>query len=133
MRFSLWLARVHARAGRFGAALAAPADVFRRGVLAFAHPRVSSAFDLAPEVEVLADGVRLRGALAHRDGSRVAGSSLERVFHVRGNGLEGEERLLASGRARDVAFRMPGGAASKPGDPTRASYRLPGAPGAPIG
>jgi hypothetical protein len=133
LRFSLWLARVHARAGRTGAALAAPAAVFRRGVLAFASARVSSAFDLAPHVEVLEDGVRLRAALAHRDGSRADFTSIERTFRVRGAGLEVEERLLAAGRARGVAFRAPSGAASGSEEPARASYRLPGAPGAPIG
>lgn len=133
MRFSVWLARVHARAGRTGSALTAPVNVFRRGILAFAHPRVSSAFDLAPEVLVRPDGVLLRSALAHRDGSRVRGSSIERGFRVRGDGLEVEERLLASGSARGVAFRMPSGAVSTSEEPARASYRMPDAPSTAIG
>jgi hypothetical protein len=125
LRFSLWLARVHARAGRPGAALAEPARVFRRGVLAFAHPRVSSAFDLAPAVEVLEDGVRLRSALAHRDGSRAEGSSIERTYRVGGRGLEVEERLLARGGARAVSFRMPRAASAASAAADRASYRMP--------
>lgn len=133
MRFSLWLARVHARAGRLGSALAAPARVFRRGVLAFAEPHVSSAFDLAPEVHVLSEGVLLASALAHRDGSRLENSSLERTFRVRGKGLEVEDRLLSAGNAGGVAFALPKEAASVSSDPDHVSYRMPKAPGAAIG
>lgn len=133
MRFSLWLGRVHARAGRLGSALAAPARVFRRGVLAFADPLVSSAFDLAPEVHILSEGVLLASALAHRDGSRVEGSSLERTFRVRGNGLEVEDRLISPGNARGVAFAMPKEASSMSPDPHQLSYRMPKASNAAIG
>src|SRR6185436_12872273 len=88
MRFSVWRARVHLRAGRYAEALLAPARVLRRGPLAFAHPRVSSAFDLSPEVEVREGALLLRSSLAHRDGSCVAGSALARRFAVDGEGLE---------------------------------------------
>jgi hypothetical protein len=125
LRFSLWLARVHARAGRIGEALLAPARVFRDGVLAFASPRVSSAFDLAPEVEVLADGVLVRSMLAHRDGSRADGSALARRFRIDGEGLEVEDRLEAGGRARSLEFRFPRAARGAARAGSAASYRIP--------
>jgi hypothetical protein len=124
MRFSLWLARVHARAGRTRDALLAPVHVFRRGVLAFAHPRVSSAFDLAPVVEVHGDGVTLRAALAHRDGSRVSASSIERSYRIDGEGLEVEERLVSAGAARRVNYRVPVAARNVRRDGERVSYHL---------
>jgi hypothetical protein len=125
LRFSLWLARVHLRAGRFGDALLAPARVFRRGVLAFAHPRASSAFDLAPEIEVRGDGVVLRSALAQRDGTRVAGSAIEREFSIDGDGLEVVERVVSPGAARNLAYRTPGQARALPGKDGAYVWRMP--------
>jgi hypothetical protein len=107
LRFSLWLARVHARAGRMSAALLTPARVFRRGVLAFAHPRVSSAFHLSPTVEVHGDGITLHSALAHRDGTPISGSAIERRYRMDGEGLEIEEKLLSNGSARRVVYCVP--------------------------
>ncbi len=107
LRFSLWLARTHLRAGQRGRALLAPARTFRRGVLAFAHPRVSSAFDLAPEVAVAGDGIHIVSALAHRDGTPVPGSRLERSFRIDGSGLAVHERLLDGGGARRLRYRVP--------------------------
>ncbi len=63
----------------------------RRGVLAFAHPRVSSAFALDPELRLEGAGARLVSGLAHRDGSPVPGTRLERRFRVDGGGLVVEE------------------------------------------
>ena len=125
LRFSLWLARVHARARRFGRAVLAPAAVFRDGVLAFASPRVSSAFDLAPEIEVGDDGVVLRSALAHRDGSRAAGSALFRSFRIDGEGLEVEDRIESAGRTRGVSFRFPSSARGARREGSIACYRIP--------
>jgi hypothetical protein len=125
LRFSIWLARVHLRAGRYVEAPLAPAHVFRRGVLAFAHPRVSSSFDLAPEVEVREGEIVLRSALAHRDGSRAAGSALVRRFALDGEGLEVEEELRSTGAARGVEFRFPKAARDARREGTRAAYRLP--------
>lgn len=125
MRFSVWRARVHLRAGRYAEALLAPARVFRRGILAFAHPRVSSAFDLAPEIEIRDGEIRLRSSLAHRDGSRAAGSALARRFAVDGEGLEVEEELASAGDARAVDFRFPKAARETRRDGNRAAYRLP--------
>ena len=124
-RFSIWLARVHARAGRYGEALLAPVRVFRRGVLAFAHPRVSSAFDLAPEVEVREGEIVLRSSLAHRDGSRAKGSALVRRFAVDGEGLVVDEEIANAGDARGVEFRMPRAAREVVRQGNRAAYRLP--------
>jgi hypothetical protein len=125
VRFSLWLARVDWRGRRRLEALLRPARVLRRGVLAFAHPRVSSAFDLAPETVIRGDGIVLRGALAHRDGSRVPGSSLERSYSLDGEGLEVQERILSAGSARGLAYRVPRAARVLEQAPDRAIYHLP--------
>jgi hypothetical protein len=125
LRFSIWLARVHARAGRMVDALLAAPRVFCRGVLAFGHPRASSAFHLAPSVHVEGDGVTLRSALAHRDGSVIAGSALERRFRLDGRGLDVEEKLVAPGRARRVAYRVPAAASRIERSDRSVSYHLP--------
>jgi hypothetical protein len=125
LRFSIWLARVHLRAGRYGEALLAPARVFRRGVLAFADARVSSAFDLAPEVEVHDGEIVLRASLAHRDRARATGSALLRRFAVDGEGLEVEEELASAGDARGVEFRFPRAARAAVREGNHAAYRLP--------
>ncbi|MEM7306897.1 MAG: hypothetical protein AAF682_09515 [Planctomycetota bacterium] len=124
VRFSLWLSRVHRRAGRGREALAAPLSTFRRGVLAFAHPRVSSAFELAPGVKLLPDGLQLAGALCHRGGAPADGSRVERVFRVDGTGLEVEERLISAGRARGIGYAVPAAAVEVRRDASRISYRL---------
>jgi hypothetical protein len=124
LKFSLWLARVHARAGRVREALLAPPRVFRRGVMAFAHPRVSSAFDLAPDVEAHADGFTLRSRLAHRDGSPIEASAIERRYRIDGDGLAIDERLAAEGSARHVVYRVPSLARDLVRTGKRVSYRL---------
>ena len=98
--------------------------VARRGVLAFAHPRASSAFDLAPAVEVLGDGVLVKSALAHRDGSRVNGSALERRFTVDGDGLVVEEGLRNAGAARSVRYVVPAAATGVQQTASTARWRL---------
>ncbi|QDU67380.1 hypothetical protein Pla86_24610 [Planctomycetes bacterium Pla86] len=108
LRFSLWLARVEARAGRLGSALRTPLAVARRGILAFAHPRVSSAFDAEPEVDLIDHGLVVRSRLAHRDGEHVVGSALERTFRVDGQGLAVRDALASAGAARRVTFLHPG-------------------------
>lgn len=126
LQFSLWLARVHARAGRTSAALAAPVAVMRRGILAFSATTASSAFDLVPEVEVWADGVGLSSSLAHRDGSRVGASRLRRSFRVDGAGLEVHDEVLAAGGARAVRYRLPAAARDVRSGPHTFTYRLGG-------
>ena len=110
MRFSLWLARNHARGRRWGAALGAPLDVARRGVLDFASSAASSAFVRDARSEVDAAGVTLVGGLALRDGTDVPGARLERRFELDGRGLVVRERLLAPGDASDVRFTWPAAA-----------------------
>ncbi len=122
--FALWLARVHWRAGRVREALLAVPRTFARGVLAFAHPRVSSAFDLAPVVVVMSDGIALRSQLAHRDGSVATGSDLERVFRIDGEGLEVAEDLASTGAARGVAYVVPPAASDVARTETKVRYRL---------
>jgi len=125
LRFSIWLARVHARAGRLGDAALALPRVFRRGVLGFAAARASSEWDLAPEVSVEEDGVVLRSALAHHDGSRAAGSALVRRFRAGGSGIEVEDRLESAGEARGVELRLPAAARDARRDGASASYVVP--------
>jgi hypothetical protein len=107
VRFSGWLARVEWRAGRPLGVARVPLSIFKRGVLAVAAPRVSSAFALAPEVTLLPDGVELRSVLAWRGGTPVAGSALLRTYRLDGEGLSVREELLQSGAARDIAYGLP--------------------------
>ncbi|MCB9915502.1 MAG: hypothetical protein H6828_10190 [Planctomycetes bacterium] len=123
LRFSGWLARVAWRAGERGAALRAPFAMLKRGVLAFAHTRVSSAFGATAELELLPDGVRLVVPLAHRGGAEV-GARVERVFQVDGEGLCVRERVLAAGGVRGLRFRLPAAAVDAGGGPRDPHYRL---------
>lgn len=123
-RFSLWLARVAARRGQIGAALMTPARIARRGFFAFGHPRVSSAFDLAPEVRLEGTAIVMESRLAHRDGARVDASRLRRSFEVDGTGLVVDEELVADGGARSVQYRTPSAATDVREDGRRISWRL---------
>ncbi|MFO1010051.1 MAG: hypothetical protein U1F29_08320 [Planctomycetota bacterium] len=126
LRFSLWTARVHARAGRVGAALAEPWRALREGVLDYADGRVSSSFALAPEVDVRDFEVVVRAPLAYRDGTPVAGTRVERRFALAGDGLEVEERVLARGPAIGLEYRVPSGArAVERPNADEVRYRLP--------
>ena len=107
LRFSAWLARVDLRAGRHAAALARPVRVFSRGVLGYSSALVSSAFELAPHATPLSDGILLQRRLAHRDGTPLEQSRIERSFRIGGGALEVEERLLDSGGARGVEYHVP--------------------------
>jgi hypothetical protein len=124
LRFSGWVARVHWRAGRRLAACSAPLETFRRGVLAFGHSRVSSAFTLAPSVEVSTAAVRLVGPLAWRDGSSVPGTCIERRFRVDGGGLLVSERLLAAPGVRALDYPLPGAASEVRRAQGEVHYRL---------
>lgn len=129
LRFSLWLARVAWRARRPVEALKAPFGVARRGWLAFAHPRVSSAFHLSPTVDVAGDGVRLISALARRDGSVVPGLVLERSYSIDGEGLLVQERMLAAsesqvGKLEGLAYRIPAAAGEAESAAGVVRYRL---------
>ena len=124
LRFSAWLARVHLRAGRLREALGAPLETLRRGVLAFGSPRVSSAFALAPEVSVHADGFELTSQLAWRGGRALEGSRLVRRFLVDGEGLVVEEQLEHDGGAADVRYQLPPQARDAALAEGKAAYRL---------
>ncbi len=110
VRFSLWLARVAARAGRPREALAAPLRALREGLVAYGHPRVSSAFALTPKVALLPDGIDLEVELAHRGGVPGGGARVLRRLRLSGDGLEVSERLLAPGRVRALDYRVPSAA-----------------------
>jgi hypothetical protein len=122
LRFSAWLARNHARGGRWSDAFAAPFDVLRRGVLDFASSECSSAFDLAPEVSVQGAGLVLRSRLCWRGGAVVPGSRVERRFEVDGGGLVVHEDVIAAGAARGVDYEMPRAASECERSPL--TYRL---------
>jgi hypothetical protein len=127
LRFSLWLARNLARGDHWGEALAAPFDVAQRGYMDFASPAVSSAFDIAPQIEVLDDGVRVRCELAHRGGERAGGARIEREFRVDGEGLTLTERVLERGAVHELDYLVPKAArdvAGKPPDSQAIRYRL---------
>ncbi|MFT7670910.1 MAG: hypothetical protein ACI8X5_003623 [Planctomycetota bacterium] len=124
VRFSTWISRVHWRAGRKKEALCAPLKTFKRGVLAFAHSRVSSAFCLSPTVELIENGVRLRSSLAWRDGTPVPESRLLREFLVDETGLLVREELLDSGGARALSYPIPEGADEIHRSATEIRYRL---------
>ena len=123
LRFSLWVARTQLRAGRGGEALRTPLRAMGRGVLAFAHSRVGSSFELAPQLAVLPDGVRLIGALAHRDGTPVAGSRVERSFRVEGDGLEVSDSCTAPG-VRGLTYAVPQAAQGVVREGDKLCYRL---------
>lgn len=125
-RFSLWLARNAWRGGRRVEAALTPARVLRRGVLAFGGARVSSAFELAPGLDVGVAGVTLESRLARRDGTPVAGSNLVRDFAVTGTGLAVTERLVADGGARGVRYRVPRRAVDVQRGANLVRYRLDG-------
>ncbi len=127
LRFSLWLARNHARGRRWGSALAAPFDVAWRGVAAFGSSEVSSSFALAAPLRIDGEGVSLTSTLAHRGGDVVAGARLERRFEVDGRGLVVRERLADAGGARGVRFRFPERALERRGEAAASrevAYRL---------
>jgi len=124
LRFSFWRSRVHWRAARHAAALRAPLATLRRGVLAFAHPRVSSAFHLAPRLAAFEGGVRLESALAWRDGRPVPGSRLLREFRVDGEGLAVHERCLAAPGVRGLDYAPPAASRELRREGLELSYRL---------
>jgi hypothetical protein len=124
LRFSLWLARTDLRAGETLRALTRPLDVLREGVLSFASSACSTAFDRAPSLEVLSDGVRLRSRLCHRDGEPIAASAVQRTYRLEGEGLLVEERLLDPSPVRDLAYRIPAAAKDIERSDRVVSYRL---------
>jgi hypothetical protein len=104
LRFSFWLARVAWRRGERQGALATPLRHLSRDVLAFGSPRVSSAF--CRDVESRFDGEELvlEGALARRDGARVAGSRVVRRYRVSEGALLVDERVTGVDSVRDLSW-----------------------------
>lgn len=124
LRFSTWLARTDWRAGHRLAACARPLRVFADGVLAFAAPRVGSAFELAPELEIRPDSVVVRSRLARRDGTPLSGSALERTFTVDGDGLVVTDELQAAPGVRSLEYRVPARASEVSRGAGSVRYRL---------
>jgi hypothetical protein len=124
LRFSVWLARNHLRGRRPAEALRAPLGVARRGLVAFAAPRVSSAFFLRPQVEVHGDGLLLEGGLAWRGGDSLPSARLRRRFQVDGEGLVVSEDLLEGGGSRGLGYRVPAAATEVEHTPDSVRYRL---------
>lgn len=124
VRFAFWLSRVHARAGRVGRALSAPAAIWRHGVAGFASPVGSSSFASRAALELLPDGVVVRSPLAFRGGVAIEGSAIERRYRIDGEGLEVRERLLAEGAARGVSYHRPSAARDVVDSGSGLSYRL---------
>lgn len=126
LRFSLWLARVAWRRRRYAECFAGPWRVFQRGLLGFSSSAASSAFDLAPEVELGPDRIVLRSRLAWRDGTPVTGSVLERSFSLEGQALLVDECIQAPGAARRPAYRVPRTASRVERSESSVRYRLGG-------
>jgi hypothetical protein len=124
LRFSGWLARNHWRGSRHSQALRAPLSVAKRGLLAFAAPRVSSAFFLAPEVRVDGDGLELESGLAWRGGNPVPAALVQRRYQVDGDGLRVTDVLASGASARSLSYRIPAAATEVERGAGRVSYRL---------
>lgn len=124
VRFSLWLARNAWRRGRRLEAASTPLRLLRDGVLAFAGPRVGSAFHLTPQVRVLGDRALLEGGLARRDGTPLPDSHIRRSFGLLGDGLEVQEELVADGGARGLDYQVPAAAVEVEREEGRVRYVL---------
>jgi len=131
VRFALWTSRAHWRGGRKLDALLDVPRTFRRAVVAFAYPRVSTAFAREVEFEQVSSScVVIRGALAWRDGAPVPGTRFERRFEMTDAGLEVHEvlELERQDLVRSLAYRTPAGAVDKtdsgPGGSRRLSWTL---------
>ncbi|MFT4709220.1 MAG: hypothetical protein ACI8Q9_000338 [Planctomycetota bacterium] len=107
LRFGLWTARVHWRAGRRLDFLLELPRIFRRAVLAYASPMVSSAFCRTVKTKLEADSLHIESSLAWRDGTPVPGSSLLRSFQMTEAGLCVTEQLQSPGSAKGLAYQIP--------------------------
>jgi hypothetical protein len=124
LRFSLWLARNAWRGRRWTEALLWPPRALDRAVLAPATARLASAWDPAPALAVLPDGVELEARLAWRDGTPLADSALLRTYRVDGGGLVVDERVHAAGGARGLRYDLPARAREVERTAERVRYRL---------
>ena len=87
LRFSLWLARNALRGRELARAMGIPWGVFCAGILGYGSSVVSSSCDRQATLELLPEGARVRGVLAHRDGQRIPGADFERSFTLQDGGL----------------------------------------------
>ncbi|MCK6446335.1 MAG: hypothetical protein L6Q99_08085 [Planctomycetes bacterium] len=124
LRFSFWLARNHWRGDRFGAALKEPLRVATRSLAAYAAPRVSSAFHLAPSVRTSGDAIVLESGVAWRDGTAVPGPRLERTFRLEGDGISVHERRLDDPRSCALEYVVPRAARDVFQSAAEVRYRL---------
>ena len=124
LRFSLWLSRVHWRAGRHAAAISQPLRTFDEAVLAFASSECSTAFDREPVLEF--DGAGCSGVwrLCWRDGNPVPGSAVERRWAIVDGALEVTEQLKSAGEARGAAIEAPVGVEVVEASAERLRYRI---------
>lgn len=125
LRFSLWTARVHRRAGRTAEALREPWRAWREGVSEFASARVSSAWALAPTVEAREHELVVRTPLAYRDGTPVADTLCERRYLLEGDALVVDETLHSSGTVKELAYALPAWAKVIERDARHVRCRLP--------
>jgi len=121
LRFALWIARVHARAGHASWALAEPWRTLRRGVLSVGSPELASCWAREARATLAPRSIELRTALAHRDGRAQPGAELTRRFEVDGRGLRVDE-TLAAGCAAEYA--VPAEAREVERGPGSVRYRL---------
>ncbi len=79
-----------------------PWGVFCAGILGYGSPVVSSSSDRQATLELLPEGVRVRGVLAHMDGSRIPGADFERSFTLQDGGLLVRETCAWGVKARQT-------------------------------
>lgn len=125
LRFALWTARVHRRAGRNAEALREPWRAWREGVLDFASARVSSAWALAPAVEAREHELVVRTPLAYRDGTPVADTLCERRYTLESDALVVDETLHSAGAVNELSYALPAWANVLERDAHHVRVRLP--------
>ena len=91
LRFSVWMMRNALRGGEVLRAAGIPWVTFQRGILGYGSRQISSAYDRGASLEVIPGGVRVRGVLAHADGTRVPGADFERSYRIEGEELRVED------------------------------------------
>jgi hypothetical protein len=124
LRFSLWQARVEARAGHLGSTLKRVPATLLRGVLDPSSAKVASQHACAAEMFALPEGIEIKSQLAYADGTALPAARLVRSYRVGGGALEIEEYLQDAGGARNVSYRMPRLASEVLREGHRISYRL---------
>ncbi|MDG1498434.1 MAG: hypothetical protein P8N31_13835 [Planctomycetota bacterium] len=114
LRFGLWTARVHWRAGRRLDFVLELPRIFRRAVWAYASPMVSSAFCRTTKTAIQGQTVHLESCLAWRDGTPVPGSRMLRSYEMTAAGLQVTDRLQSTGGASGLSYQVPNSADGGP-------------------